>query len=57
MKFCALIPELSVRDLVRSKDFYVDILGFRVEYERAEDSFLFLSLGEAQIMLEEVNGH
>ena len=57
MKFCALIPELSVRDLDRSKGFYVDLLGFRVEYGREEDSFLFLSLGEAQIMLEEVNGH
>lgn len=57
MRFCALIPELSVRDLDRSKGFYVDLLGFRVEYGRAEDKFLFLSLGEAQIMLEEVNGH
>ncbi|MCB2340411.1 VOC family protein [Clostridium estertheticum] len=28
-----------------------------MEYERVEDKFAFLSYGEAQIMLEEINGH
>ena len=31
MKFNALIPELSVRDIERSKWFYVEILGFQLE--------------------------
>ncbi len=57
MKFNKLIPELSVSDLEASKRFYVDVLGFKIEYERKEDKFTFLSRGEIQIMLEEINGH
>ncbi|MPQ31350.1 VOC family protein [Clostridium estertheticum] len=57
MKFSALIPELSVSNVNKSKKFYIDILGFHLEYERVEDKFAFLSYGEAQIMLEEINGH
>lgn len=57
MKFNGLVPELSVTDINVSKDFYIGVLGFKMEYERTEDSFVFLSLGEAQIMLEEINGH
>jgi len=57
MKFNGLIPELSVSDITVSKEFYIGILGFRLEYERAADRFAFVSFGEAQIMLEEINGH
>ncbi|MGK0467255.1 VOC family protein [Clostridium sp.] len=57
MKFNGLIPELSVASITESKKFYMDILGFHLEYERVEDKFVFLSYGEAQIMLEEINGH
>ena len=57
MKFNGLIPELSVSDINKSKDFYINILGFCLEYERLEDKFAFLSYGEAQIMIEEINGH
>ncbi|MDM5360640.1 VOC family protein [Peribacillus sp. ACCC06369] len=56
MKFNALVPELSVSDISESKKFYMDILGFHLEYERVNDKFAFLSLGEAQMMLEEING-
>jgi len=57
MKFNGLIPELSVSDINKSKNFYIDILGFHLEYERFADKFAFLSYGEAQIMIEEINGH
>jgi len=57
MKFNSLIPELSVSNIKKSKDFYINILGFKLEYERVEDKFAFLSLGKAQIMIEEVNGY
>ena len=43
MKFNALIPELTVTDLERSRAFYVGVLGFRIEYARPENRFLFLS--------------
>ena len=57
MKFNALIPELSVSDIEKTKEFYVDILGFKIEYERPENRFVFVSLDECQLMLEEVNGN
>jgi len=57
MKFNGLIPELSVSDINVSKSFYLDVLGFHLEYERTADKFAFLSLNDAQIMIEEVNDH
>lgn len=57
MKFNGLVPELSVSDINKSKNFYINILGFHLEYERLEDKFAFLSYGESQIMLEEINGY
>jgi catechol 2,3-dioxygenase-like lactoylglutathione lyase family enzyme len=55
MEFSALIPELSVSDITKSLAFY-KALGFRVEYERPENKFAFLSLGEAQLMIQEGEG-
>ena len=55
MKFNKLIPELTVTDIDKSKDFYTKVLGFQIEYERPEDKFAFLSFGEAQLMLDEIN--
>jgi catechol 2,3-dioxygenase-like lactoylglutathione lyase family enzyme len=49
-----LVPELYVSNLRVSLEFYLDVLRFRVEYERSEDKFAALSLGGAHIMLEEV---
>ena len=57
LKFNSLIPELTVRDIDVSRKFYVDILGFRIEYERPENKFIFISLEGNQIMLEQENGH
>ncbi len=53
MKFNSLIPELSVSDIRITKKFYIDILGFQLEYERESDKFVFLSYGESQLMFEE----
>ena len=54
MKFNSLIPELSVSNIKRSKDFYLKI-GFEIMYERKENKFCFICLEENQIMLEENN--
>ena len=54
VKFNKLIPELSVSDINKSKDFYLS-LGFSVVYERIDDKFCFLELDGNQIMIEEVN--
>ena len=53
MKYNDLIPELVVSNINISKDFYVNMLGFKIEYEREEDKFIFISLGNIQLMLEE----
>lgn len=57
MKFNALIPELVVSNIERTKAFYVDILNFAVEYEQKEDGFIFLSLENSQMMFEQFNGN
>ena len=48
------IPELSVSNLENSLMFY-KALGFRVEYERPENKFVFLSMGDIQFMLQEIS--
>ena len=57
MKFNSLIPELSVSSIEASKDFYVNKLGFKIEYERKEDKFIFISFENNQIMLQEINNN
>ena len=47
------IPELSVTNLSKSLDFYTTA-GFKIEYERPENKFAFISLGEIQFMLQEI---
>lgn len=54
-RWAALVPELLVADLGRSQEFYCGICGFAVRFARPEDGFLYLDLGGAQIMLEEVS--
>ena len=54
MKFNSLIPELSVTNIGKSKEFYIK-LGFKIMYERVEDKFCFLELEGNQIMIQEEN--
>ena len=53
MNFNAVIPEFMVSNIEQSRSFYCDLLGFSIEYERSEEKFLFLSLEDCQLMLEE----
>ena len=54
MKFNKMIPELSVSNLEKSLTFY-KTLGFKIEYERPENKFAFLSLDEIQFMVQEIS--
>jgi catechol 2,3-dioxygenase-like lactoylglutathione lyase family enzyme len=54
MKFNPLVPELSVSSFEKSLDFYTRILGFSVAYDRPEEGFAFLVLGEAQLMIDQI---
>lgn len=49
MKINSLIPELSVVDIEKSKKFYIDILGFTLEYERAVD--------KSEFLVQDLNGY
>lgn len=53
MKFSALVPELVVSHLPDSLHFWCDVIGFSVCYDRPEESFAFLALGDAQLMLDQ----
>ena len=53
LEFSKNIPELSVSNLANSLKLY-KTAGFKIEYERPENKFVFLSLGEIQFMLQEI---
>lgn len=55
MQFNPLIPEFSCADFAKSLAFYTDILGFKIEYQRPEHQFAFLSHQGSQIMLSQAN--
>lgn len=55
MFFNKTIPEFDVTNLEVSVAFY-KTCGFQISYERKEDKFVFLSLGEIQFMLQEMTG-
>lgn len=54
MNFNRLIPELSVFDIVQTKKFYED-LGFKIEYERPQENFVFMSFQDSQFMFEQIH--
>ena len=56
LEFNKNIPELSVTNLEKSINFY-KTLGFKIEYERPENKFVFLSIGEIQFMLQEISNN
>lgn len=57
MRLPALTPELQVSDLQASLRFYQQLLGFRLLYQRPEDGFAAIALGEAALMLEQMAQH
>jgi catechol 2,3-dioxygenase-like lactoylglutathione lyase family enzyme len=54
MKFLPILPEFSITDFRKSLHFYVDILGFAIEYQREKPNFAFLSYQGSQIMIQEL---
>jgi len=49
-----LVPELYVKDINKTRQFYVGVLGFEVLYERLEDKFIYTQRGDTQMMFEEL---
>ena len=54
MDFNKMIPELSVFDIEQTKRFYNE-LGFKIEYERPEEKFVFMSFQDSQFMFEQIH--
>ncbi len=52
----SLIPELLVSNYEKSLDFYTNILGCVIDYDRPEDKFAMLSLEGSHLMINERNG-
>ncbi len=50
----ALVPEFAVSDCQKSKAFYCGILGFDCLYERPEEGFCYLRLGQAELMIDQI---
>lgn len=55
MKSNVLVPEICISSFEKSINFYTKILGFKIEYQRKEEGFAFLSLGKAQIMIDQID--
>ncbi|WP_244475196.1 bleomycin resistance protein [Rhizobium sp. Leaf341] len=54
--FNALVPEFDVIDIGRSLNFWCDLLGFRIAYDRKAANFAYLEREGAQVMLSQING-
>ncbi|WP_215401645.1 MULTISPECIES: VOC family protein [unclassified Leucobacter] len=50
----SLVPELLVTDSPRSLAFWCGLCGFKIDYQRPEEGFAYLSLGSAHVMLDEI---
>lgn len=55
MKWNQMIPEFDVFNLDETLHFYVDLIGFKVVYDRPEDKFAFLEYEDVQIMVQEID--
>lgn len=55
MKWNQMIPEFDIFNLDETLHFYVDLIGFKVVYDRPEDKFAFLELEDVQIMVQEID--
>lgn len=50
-----MIPELTVTDFAASIDFYTQVLGFLIEYQREEEGFAMLTLGDSKLMIDQMD--
>ncbi|CAM3035781.1 MULTISPECIES: VOC family protein [Dermacoccus] len=51
----SLVPELAVTDCDVSVRFWRDLLAFEVLYDRPEEGFAYLALGDAHLMLDQAD--
>ena len=56
MRFNNILPELYVIDFKKSLHFYTVLLGFKLEYQRTNPPFAFLSYQGSQLMIQQEDG-
>lgn len=49
----ALVPELLVTNTSKSIEFWCGLCGFRIDYQREDEGFAYISSGSAHVMLEQ----
>lgn len=49
-----LTPELQVTNFSKSLDFYINLVGFEILYDRPETKFAMLGMNGCRIMIEEI---
>ena len=49
-----LTPELCCSNIKASLSFYIETLGFRIQYERLDEGFAMLERQGSRIMLDEI---
>ncbi|TFC42508.1 MULTISPECIES: bleomycin resistance protein [Cryobacterium] len=50
-----LVPELLVRNIKASIGFWCALCGFEIRYDRPDESFAYITLGMAHLMLEQAD--
>ncbi|UOQ43748.1 VOC family protein [Halobacillus salinarum] len=48
-----LVPELLITDIETSLDFWCDLCGYSIRYERREEGFAYIKSGSSHVMLEQ----
>ncbi len=51
-----VVPELLCEDLDRTRQFYTQVLGFTVKYERPDERFIYFTRDGVDVMSEERAG-
>ena len=51
-----IVPELYCENIEVTKKFYVEVFGFDIKYERAEEEFVYFTLDGVDVMAEGLNG-
>lgn len=49
-----MTPELMCSNIKTSLNFYVDVLGFTIQYQREEEGFAMLERQGSRLMLDEI---
>lgn len=51
-----LVPELYCENIEVTKQFYVEVFGFEIKYERPTEQFVYFTLDDVDLMVEGING-